>query len=92
MSVLKINNLSKYYGKKMALNGISCEFTTGINALLGPNGAGKTTIMNCISGVIPKSGGEVTYNGHDVFSMNADIGQSSAFNFVSAILSKLYSP
>lgn len=83
MSVLKINNLSKYYGKKMALNGISCEFTTGINALLGPNGAGKTTIMNCISGVIPKSGGEVTYNGHDVFSMNAEYRSKLSFQFQS---------
>ena len=45
MSVLRVENLSKRYGKKQALKGITCEFRTGINALLGPNGAGKTTIM-----------------------------------------------
>ena len=66
MGVLRIENLAKFYGKKQALCGITCEFTTGINALLGPNGAGKTTIMNCISGVIPKTDGEVTYDGEDV--------------------------
>ena len=54
MSVLRVENLSKRYGKKQVLKGITCEFHTGINALLGPNGAGKTTIMNCISGVIKK--------------------------------------
>ena len=46
MSVLRVENLSKRYGKKQVLKGITCEFHTGINALLGPNGAGKTTIMN----------------------------------------------
>lgn len=36
MSVLRVENLSKRYGKKQVLKGITCEFHTGINALLGP--------------------------------------------------------
>ncbi|MGN0632946.1 MAG: ATP-binding cassette domain-containing protein [Oscillospiraceae bacterium] len=83
MSVLRIEELSKFYGKKQALKGITCEFTTGINALLGPNGAGKTTIMNCISGVIPKSGGKVTYDGEDVFRMGERYRQKLSFQFQS---------
>ncbi|MDE6148891.1 MAG: ATP-binding cassette domain-containing protein [Ruminococcus sp.] len=83
MGVLKIENLSKQYGKKQALNKISCEFTTGINALLGPNGAGKTTIMNCVSGVIPKTSGKITYNGKDVFSMGAEYRTKLSFQFQS---------
>jgi ABC-2 type transport system ATP-binding protein len=83
MSILKLHNLSKSYGKKQALKGISCEFTTGINALLGPNGAGKTTIMNCISGVIPKSGGDVTYDGEDVFAMGERYREKLSFQFQS---------
>ena len=74
MSVLRVENLSKRYGKKQVLKGITCEFHTGINALLGPNGAGKTTIMNCISGVIKKSGGSVTLDGQDVFEMGVIVG------------------
>lgn len=81
MNTLKIDSLSKKYGRKQALCGISCEFTTGINALLGPNGAGKTTIMNCISGVIPKTGGEVTYNGEDVFKMGERYRAKLSFQF-----------
>jgi ABC-2 type transport system ATP-binding protein len=83
MSILKLHNLSKSYGKKQALKGISCEFTTGINALLGPNGAGKTTIMNCISGVIPKSGGDVSYDGEDVFAMGERYREKLSFQFQS---------
>ncbi len=81
MNTLRIDNLSKKYGKKQALSGISCEFTTGINALLGPNGAGKTTIMNCISGVIPKTGGDVTYNEQDVFKMGERYREKLGFQF-----------
>lgn len=81
MGVLRIENLAKFYGKKQALCGITCEFTTGINALLGPNGAGKTTIMNCISGVIPKTDGEVTYDGEDVFEMGEDFRAKLSYQF-----------
>ena len=46
MSVLRVENLSKRYGKKQVLKGITCEFHTGINAMHGPNDAGKTNIKN----------------------------------------------
>ena len=81
MSVLRVENLSKRYGKKQVLKGITCEFHTGINALLGPNGAGKTTIMNCISGVIKKSGGSVTLDGQDVSEMGEKYREKLSFQF-----------
>ena len=83
MHSLEVKDLSKRYGKKQALKGITCEFKTGINALLGPNGAGKTTIMNCISGVIKRSGGEVTYDGEDVFKMGERYRERLGFQFQS---------
>lgn len=49
---LKLENVSKHYKKKSALNGFSYNFSSGIYALLGPNGAGKSTLMNIIAGVI----------------------------------------
>lgn len=42
MNELKIENLSKHYGKKAALNNVSITLTDGIYGLLGPNGAGKS--------------------------------------------------
>lgn len=46
--MLKIEQLSKSFGKKQVLQEVSCEFTEGIYGLLGPNGAGKTTLIRCI--------------------------------------------
>ena len=63
MSVLRVENLSKRYGKKQALKGITCEFRTGINALLGPNGAGKTTLLNTFAGLKPPAFGSVRLGG-----------------------------
>ncbi|MCR5816581.1 MAG: ATP-binding cassette domain-containing protein [Ruminococcus sp.] len=83
MHTLEVKNLSKRYGKKQALSGVNITFKTGINALLGANGAGKTTIMNCISGVIKTSGGEVEYDGEDVFKMGERYREKISFQFQS---------
>lgn len=55
--MLKINNMTKKFGKKTVLNNISFTFEDGIYGLLGPNGSGKTTLMRCITGLynIPKN-------------------------------------
>ena len=71
MSVLRVENLSKRYGKKQVLKGITCEFHTGINALLGPNGAGKTTIMNCISSAASDVYKRQSYTAHEFLRFSA---------------------
>jgi branched-chain amino acid transport system ATP-binding protein len=65
--LLKVENLETYYGKVAALKGISFEVSQGqIVTLLGSNGAGKSTTLKTISGLIPSSGGKVTFNGEDI--------------------------
>jgi ABC-2 type transport system ATP-binding protein len=50
--MIKIENLSKFYGKKQVLNSINLEFKKGkIYGIVGENGAGKTTLFRCISGL-----------------------------------------
>lgn len=49
---LELKNVSMHYKKKLALDGFTYSFSSGIYALLGPNGAGKSTLMNIIAGVI----------------------------------------
>jgi len=50
--MIKIEKLSKFYGKKQVLNTISLEFKKGkIYGIVGENGAGKTTLFRCISGL-----------------------------------------
>ena len=48
---LTINDLSKEYGRKKAVNHFSAKLTNGVYGLLGANGAGKTTLMRIICDV-----------------------------------------
>ena len=63
--MLEIRNLSKSYGKKLALNNINLKFDNGLYGLLGPNGAGKSTLMNIITDNLKADNGEILWNGMD---------------------------
>ncbi len=62
VSVLKIVNLSVFYGTIQALSNIDFEVSQGeIVTLIGANGAGKSTILKTISGLIPPKSGTVSF-------------------------------
>lgn len=61
-----IEQLTKYYGKKCALNHISLTVGQGMFGLLGRNGAGKTTLMKIIASLLPVSKGNVTVCGFPI--------------------------
>lgn len=63
---LQINNLTKRYGQKTALDDFSFEFSDGIYGLLGPNGAGKSTLMKIITQIIEQTSGEIIAEGRKV--------------------------
>lgn len=61
-----IENLTKNFGGKEVLKGVSFEVKKGsITGFIGPNGAGKTTTIKIISGLIRKTGGVVKVLGED---------------------------
>ena len=65
--MIKVENLSKLFGTKRAVDGVSFSVERGeVLGFLGPNGAGKSTTMRLITGFIPPSGGRVTVGGFDV--------------------------
>ena len=65
--MIKVQNLSKLFGDKWAVDGISFSVERGeVLGFLGPNGAGKSTTMRMITGFIPPSGGSVSVGGFDV--------------------------
>ena len=65
--MIKLENVTKKYGKFEALKGISFKVNEGeIVGLLGPNGAGKSTTMNIITGFIEQTSGTVTIDEIDV--------------------------
>ena len=58
-----INNLSKNYGKRAALEKVSLTIPSGMYGLLGRNGAGKTSLMRILATLSVPSGGEISMNG-----------------------------
>ena len=67
MSVLTLDQTSRWYGNVVAVNGISMTVRPGVTGLLGPNGAGKTTIIALMSGFLAPSAGSVTLDGEPVW-------------------------
>ena len=65
--MLKVENLSVYYGVIQAIKGVSFEINEGeIIALIGANGAGKTTILHTITGLIAAKSGSIVFDGHEL--------------------------
>jgi len=65
--LVQLKNVTKRYGDKLALNGVSLSIGEGeIVGLLGRNGAGKSTMMNILTGYLPCSGGSVFVAGADM--------------------------
>ncbi|NMA32746.1 MAG: ATP-binding cassette domain-containing protein, partial [Alphaproteobacteria bacterium] len=66
-STLKIEHLSKNYGKRTVLRDVSMIVHQGESVgLLGPNGAGKTTAFYCITGQINATGGKIFLNSQNI--------------------------
>jgi ABC-2 type transport system ATP-binding protein len=63
VSVITIDQASRWYGNVVAVNGISMTVRPGVTGLLGPNGAGKTTLIALMSGFLAPSAGTVTLDG-----------------------------
>lgn len=64
-TILECKNLSKKYGRKLALDGINLSLNSGrIIGLLGPNGSGKTTLIKLINGLLAPTKGELFINGN----------------------------
>lgn len=66
---LQLQNLTKYFGTKPAVNQVSLTITPGIWGLIGANGAGKTTLMRMLTGTLTPSSGKILYDGMDIFSL-----------------------
>ena len=64
-AVLRIENLSIYFGGLKAIDGVSLHVDKGdFVGLIGPNGAGKTTLFNAITGNVVPTGGTISF--HDM--------------------------
>ena len=69
--MLKIQNLSVYYGERQVLRDVALEVHSGeVVALIGPNGAGKSTLIRAVSGVIPIRAGDILVGDMKITSLS----------------------
>ena len=76
---LRLNAVSKSYGKNKALSEFSAELTPGVYALLGPNGSGKSTLLNIITDNLKADSGKIYYDGDDVLKLGAKFREKLGF-------------
>jgi len=67
MAILKINHLSKSFGKNQVLRDIDFEVHKGdVISIIGASGSGKSTLLRCINLLETPTGGEIIYDGKNV--------------------------
>ncbi|ERI91668.1 putative ABC transporter, ATP-binding protein SagG [Clostridiales bacterium oral taxon 876 str. F0540] len=67
MAFIEINNITKRFNDKLAIDNVSMEVEEGdIFGLLGPNGAGKSTLISTIVGLIKSDNGDITVGGYSI--------------------------
>ncbi len=72
--MIEVENLTKIFGQKSAVDHVSFKVEKGeILGFLGPNGAGKTTTMRMLTGYLPASGGTARIDGFDVAEQSMEV-------------------
>lgn len=85
--ILKVREVTKTFGGVLALNRVSFEVNEGeILGIIGPNGSGKTTAINCITGFIKMTSGNVMFKGKSIKGKAAhkiaDMGLTRTFQIM----------
>ena len=74
MIILKVENLSKFFGGIKANENISFNVTQGeILGVIGPNGAGKSTLFDLITGYTKPDNGKILYKNKNIFGARPDV-------------------
>jgi branched-chain amino acid transport system ATP-binding protein len=84
MSLLRVDDLSLWFGGVRAVDGVSFDVEPGeVFTIIGPNGAGKTTVINLISRLLAPRAGRVSFDGQNLLSVppHGVIGRGIARTF-----------
>lgn len=82
MNTIEVNNLSKEYGKVLAVKGVSFNVREGeIFGFLGPNGAGKSTTIRMLATLTSPTGGSAKVNNFDVIDSKNEVRKSIGLVF-----------
>lgn len=81
--MLKVENLSAWYGEAQALRGVTLEVEDGqLVTLVGRNGAGKTTTLRSIMGLHKQIQGRITQDGKDITNWSPNRRARAGLGFV----------
>jgi phospholipid/cholesterol/gamma-HCH transport system ATP-binding protein len=71
--MIKLNNLTKYFGEKKVLQGVNLDIPDGESlAVIGPSGCGKSTLLRLILRIEEPTSGSVLINGRDISRLDED--------------------
>lgn len=80
MKIIDVVNLTKKYGKRIAIENVSFDASKGeVLGLLGPNGAGKTTTMRILAGYMPPTSGKIRIAGYDLLEQSLEIRKITGY-------------
>jgi len=78
--MIKVDGVTKKFGKHKSINNITCQFNEGDSiALMGANGAGKTTLIRMILGYYHSNSGKISVNGLDPIKNRMEILKHVSF-------------
>ncbi len=78
--MIQVENLSKFFGPVLAVDGISFEVDRGeVVGFLGPNGAGKSTTMRILTGYLPATSGIARVAGFDVMEQSLEVRKNIGY-------------
>src|SRR5438477_7075886 len=80
MPAIEVENLTKRYGARTAIDSISFTVPEGsIVGFLGPNGAGKSTTLRILTCFQPATSGTARVAGYDVFSQGQEVRENMGY-------------
>ncbi|PNZ78051.1 ABC transporter ATP-binding protein [Mammaliicoccus stepanovicii] len=80
MTLLKVNQITKSFGKFKALNGVEFTVNEGeIFGFIGPNGSGKSTTIKAILGMLKTNSGTIEVFGKDAWTQAVEIHENIAY-------------
>ncbi len=78
---LSLKGIDRFFGITKALQKVDLDIYEGeVIGLVGPNGAGKSTLMKILTGVLPKTAGQIIYNGVPEENYNAKVAKQIGVN------------
>jgi urea transport system ATP-binding protein len=71
--MLRLDNVSSYYGESLALSKINLEIKEGnFHGIMGKNGMGKSTLLKTIMGLMDKTDGSINLSGKDISKLKTN--------------------